>query len=113
MHVPNFFKSSNKYDRAMGEILILLPEKSKRVDNLEFFQPLENKKTLNLACPYYATVFELRLRICGLTHIPIEKIRLLYGGEILKDSDFLEKEVFNTEVSTADPVDDVFRCRSM
>ena len=65
-----------------------------------------------MACPYFATVLELKLRICGLTRIPIEKIRLIYGGEILHDSDFLEKDVFNQEVPSTDPVDDVFRCRS-
>eukprot|EP01041_Mallomonas_annulata_P010770 gene10770-22495_t len=100
-----------KFDRVFGEIMILLPEASKRLEEFEFFKPLEKKKTLHIACPYFCTVLELKCRIHGLTGIPQERMRLLFYGEVLQNDMVLPKDVFNKHVKEKHIVDDVFRCR--
>lgn len=92
--------------------MILLPDKSKRsLDDFPFFKPLEHKQTLHIACPYLATVKDLKTRISGLTRIPLPKIRLVFEGEVLQDDAVLPLQAFNTQVSAKNVVDDVFRCR--
>lgn len=65
---------------------------------------------LHIACPNFSTALELKQRIHGMTAIPIERMRLMLCGTVLRDGDRLPTEAFEQTQRTTDDAD-VFRAR--
>ena len=65
---------------------------------------------LFIACANFSTTLELKRRIHGVTAIPVERMRLMLCGAVLRDEDRLPAEAFEQTQRTTDDAD-VFRAR--
>ena len=68
------------------------------------------KPTLFFAVPTQMNVKDLRHRVHGMTHIPMNRIRLMLCGEVLKDHEMVPDWAFELTKKVSED-DDLFKAR--
>ena len=67
-------------------------------------------ENLCITIPTDYSIKDLRLRVHGLTHIPIQRVRLMFCGEILKDADNVPLDAYESSTKVLED-DDLYRPR--
>ena len=102
-----------KYERPILPKNLLLGEVVVNVlkfqAEINLFENIK-KNTLLFTVPTELMVHSLKHRIHGITHIPVDRIRLLFCGACLEDDEYVPFDAFEvTKLTTEDA--DIFRPR--